>query len=181
MFPKDIFEPMVTIHTLSPEAGVGLGIFNGANVGMDGYSSSAWPAGANTAVFIPFLVGKEITFSTMFWVNGTVVSGNVDVGVYSQDGTKIVSKGSTAQSGTSAIQIVTVTTTTIGPGLYYLALVLDNATGTIASYPIGQVLKTKFTGAAQMASAFALPSSATFATLGQDSLPLVGLSTRSTI
>lgn len=181
MWPLPKIEPMVTIHTMSIESGVGASFYNGGNIGMNGYSSSTWAAGANVAVFVPFTVSKQISFSTLFTVNGTVVNGNIDIGVYAQDGTKIVSTGSTAQSGTSAIQLISCTATTIGPGVFYLAMASSSTTGTFATYIIGQVLKTKFAGVAQMASALPLPATATLATIGQDSIPLIGLSTRTSI
>ncbi|HVB24120.1 MAG TPA: hypothetical protein VNG51_19435 [Ktedonobacteraceae bacterium] len=84
-------------------------------------------------------------------------------------------------SGTYNIQLLTLTTTTLGPGLYYMAMSCDNTTANFAIQQIGQSLKTPYTGLAQMDSAFPLPASATFATLGQDQIPLFGLSTRSTI
>ncbi len=182
MWPNNNLEPLCTITPASPESGVFNAPYNGGNVGLNGYASAAWSGiAANTAVFIPFSVAKRITFTTLFIVNGATVSGNVDVGIYDSNGTLIVSKGSTAQAGASALQKFTVTSTTIGPGVYYLAVVFDNTTGTIYKTIIGQALRTKLTGMAQMASAFPLPATVTFATIGQDFVPMVGLSVRSSI
>lgn len=180
IWPSVVIEPLVTITPTHPESGVGNIMFNGGNLSLNTYASSTWPS-ASKALFIPFWISKPITFSTMFWVNGATTSGNVDVGVYSVDGTKIVSKGSTAQSGASALQSVSVTSTTLGAGMYYLAMAADNTTATYYRTIAGQSLRTKFTGMAEMSSAFALPATATFATVAADYIPMVGLSTRSTI
>lgn len=180
MWPTPSILPMVTITPFSLESCLGSSSFNGGNIGMDGYSSTVWPA-ANNAYFYPFLVSKQFTFATMFWMNAVTVAGNVDIGVYNSDGVRLVSKGSTAMSGASGIQVVTVTSTTLPVGRYYMAMASDSATATFATYVIGQVLKTKFTGMAQQATAFALPTTAALATMGNDYIPLFGLSTRSSI
>jgi hypothetical protein len=172
--------PLVTIHPMSIESGIGTRMFNEANGGLNGFSSATWPT-ASLAIYYPFSVTQNVTFSTLFCLNGTVVSGNVDVGVYTQDGRKIVSSGSTVQAGTSTLQVFTVAATTLGPGTYYMALALDNTTATIFRGIVGQVLRTRFTGMMQQATAFPLPTTATPAIIGQDYIPMMGLSTRSTI
>lgn len=180
IWPNSPLEPLVTITPTSAESGVGNAMYNGGNLSLNTYAQTAWPS-ANLAIYVPFFLSKPITFSTMFWMNGSTVAGNVDVGVYAEDGTRIVSKGSTAAAGTTTLQVVTVTTTTIGPGLFYLALACSSTSELVYKTIIGQVLRTKFTGMAQQATALPLPATATFATVGQDYVPLVGLSTRSSI
>src|SRR5437764_8221388 len=85
--------------------------------------SSLYPV-SNMAFFMPVRVTRPYLFTTIFWFNGSVVSGNIDAGLYDIAGTKIVSTGSTAQSGTSVIQSVSIASTEIGPGLFYFALAM---------------------------------------------------------
>ncbi len=67
---------------------------------------------ANELKFIPLILREPFLLSQFFWFNGNVTNGNVDVGIYTEDGaTRIISTGSTAASGASQIQSVDVTNT----------------------------------------------------------------------
>lgn len=180
MWPTQAMEPLVTITPLSVESGIHNLMYNGANIGANGMASGAWPS-SNLAILIPFSLSKKILVNALFWVNGATASGNVDAGIYDANGTRLLSTGSTAQSGTSAIQVISTSATEIGPGLFYLALAMDNTTGTIVRTLSGQSLRNKMAGMAQAATSFVLPATLTFASVGQDYIPMVGLSTRSSI
>ena len=136
-------------------------------------TSTAWPA-ANLAIFIPFLLDFPFTVAQIYAHNGATASGNIDVGVYAEDSSKLVSAGSTAQAGTSAIQAFNVTDTYLAPGVYYFAVALDNTTATMSSRgspvaTIGQIV-----GFAEMASAFPLPAIATLASFTRTLYPAMG-------
>lgn len=146
-------------------------------------SSTAWPS-ANLAIFCPIHVGSPVLVKQLFVLNGATASGNIDVGLYASDGTRITSAGSTAQAGTSAIQAFNITDIQIGSGLYYIAVALDNNTGTVEGHTFAitagaNALKTM--GLAQQASAFALPATATLATITSNLLPWAGLTVNSVI
>lgn len=96
---------------------------------LGSYGSGTWPS-ANLAIYIPVIVYQRVVITKLSVSNGSTASGNFDVGVYTAAGTLAVSKGSTAQTGTSTEQFVDVTDTQIGPGLYYLAAAMDGTTGT---------------------------------------------------
>jgi hypothetical protein len=172
-------------RSLFPDPLVHLNTFSQASLGSiitkaGGLASTAWPTGS-LAIFVPFRITKKTQYNTLFLMNGTVVSGNVDMGIYTQDGIKLTSAGSTAQSGTSAIQSFSVTQVELDSGLYYLALAFDNTTSTVFAQsptiaPFLQVM-----GMAQMASAFALPSTVTFASVANTLIPLIGATNRSFI
>jgi hypothetical protein len=174
-FPRiSVFpDPAITISTNSIHSINAFGLLAGAPG-----ASTAWPV-ANTALFIPFRIARSIKFSLLFTYNGSTVSGNVDVGVYSADGTRIVSAGSTAHATTSGIQKFTVASTQIDSGLFYFGVALDNTTGTFTQVTVSQVPMLNFFGVAQMASAFPLPATATFASNTSTAVPTMGLSTRS--
>jgi hypothetical protein len=172
-FPKsfNFADPMATVCSHGPQS-LGAGAYG------IGLGAGSYPA-ANIAIFVPFRIGQPIKFSTMFIYNGASVSGNIDVGVYACDGTKIVSTGSTAQAGTSSIQTFTVTTTELDSGLFYFAVAMDNATGTLYRHAPSPAAMVNFQGVAQMAAAFPLPATATLATTAYGYAPLVGLTIRS--
>ena len=168
----------IHVSTIAPES-LGLRAVGITNAGI---ASAVWPS-ANLAIFIPFTLPEASTALAMFSYNGATASGNLDVGLYKADGTKLVSMGSTAQSGTSRLQTLDITDTVLPAGeLLYLAMAMDNATGTTfrltGSANVGQL---RACGVMQQASAFPLPSTATFATLTNNYCPVVGVAFRSTI
>jgi hypothetical protein len=164
--------PTVTITPFSLEAGSGM-LSTGAP------ASSAWPA-ASRALFCSFRLWTPITAVKMFVLNGATVSGNIDVGIYDEAGTRLVSSGSTAHAGTSVIQVLDITDTQLGIGLFYMALALDGTTATVYRKSINVALQ-RATRWYQMAAAFPLPATATFAAPASNYVPLFGLSTDTVI
>ena len=131
---------------------------------------------ANLAVFIPFGVPEAVTVTKLWFSNGAAVAGLLDVAIYDPAGTRLVSTGSTGQSGTNRIQVVDVGDIALGRGVYYLAISSDTSGATqkvFAAAPaaaIGQAM-----GLLQQASAFVLPATATFAAFTSAFVPLCGL------
>lgn len=167
-FPIGLFTPLPCISPMSLESIAKPSKWSGLGAG-----SAVFPAD-NLALFVPFYVSVPVTVSKMYSYNGATASGNIDVGIYDVAGTKIVSKGSTAQSGTSAsaLQEYAVTATQFGPGTFYLAVAMDNHAGTLYRWNLTTML-TSVVGMAQMATAFPLPPTATFATCGYGYIPLI--------
>lgn len=118
--------PQVATTTASP-ASVGneMAALNNAFNTAQNWASS------NTAVYIPFRIAFTTNFSSMFWMNGTAGTDSCDVGVYTFSGSKIVSTGGTLTSGALQPQIVSVTPTTLSPGLYYFAMARNGTTNTL--------------------------------------------------
>jgi hypothetical protein len=178
--PSISLEPCVTITPWSVES-TGILINSIAGTKLIATTSTTWPS-TNLALFFPFFLSKTIKVLNLFWVDGSANSGNVDVGIYTADGTKLVSTGSQVQ-GINGIQSVSVSLE-LGPGLFYLAIAMDNTTGALQAGTtggVGNLESASIFGAAQMASAFPLPATATLATVGQDYIPVFGLSTRSVV
>jgi hypothetical protein len=129
------------------------------------------------AVFIPFWVPVSILIRKMGWGNGAAVAGNIDVGIYKTDGTLLVSSGSTAQSGTSTLQVVTVADTFLPRGQYYFAMDSDTSGATqkvIAVLPAAGIPQAL--GLLEMTAAVPLAtnaSPATFAKYARAFVPLV--------
>ena len=142
--------------------------------------SQAWIA-ANRAMFVPCRIFHPVIITKLWLVNGATASGNFDIGIYSAGDTVdatpvlIVSSGSTAQSGTYAVQTVDITDTEVGAGLYYLALAMNGTTGTCMADITPAAANSKFMGLAQQDTAFALPATATLATSAASILALFGL------
>jgi hypothetical protein len=149
-----------------------LGITHSALGGGAAPASTAFPA-SNDALFVPFALKQTVLIKRLYALNGASVSGNIDVGIYSDDGAKITSAGSTAQAGTNVPQFFDITDVVIGPGRYYLAVAMDNTTGTLFRTNLS-VARCQALGMAKQATAFALPASATFATVTATYLPLIG-------
>lgn len=154
-----------SIATLSPEA---LGYkFIGAS------SAAAFPA-ANDALFVPVMLQRSILIRRMFSANGNVASGNLDLGIYTLDGKRIVSKGSTAQAGVTTLQFLDIDKTHLGPGWYYMAVAMDNGTGTLRRFNIS-VIRQRHFGVMKAVSAFPLPLSVSLTTVTATYVPSIGM------
>lgn len=140
-----------------------------------------WPA-ANRAIYMPVVVSIPVVVTNLS-VIVAVQSGNMDVGIYSETGTRIVSAGSTAV-GAAGLQVFNIADTTLVPGVYFLAMCVDNTTASVsttnASAYSAVVLRTA--GCQQQAvGAVTLPSTATFANPEGTYAPLVMGSTMSAV
>jgi hypothetical protein len=119
---------------------------------------------ANNAYCARIRVQPALSITKLSVFIGTA-SGNVDVGVYSSDGTtltRLVSSGSTAAAGASAVQTITVASTALVPGFsYYLAVAPDNATVTIGRVAITSAIAALGKRVQAFTSGFPLPSTLT--------------------
>jgi hypothetical protein len=128
-------------------------------------ASVAWPV-ANLGIFIPFVLDRAVTVCKMVSGSGAATAGNYDMGIFSAGGKRLVSTGATARV-TSTEQIVDVTDTRIGPGLFYLGMSSDGTGTHIMITPSGTspvpLQKIRLSGIVQAASVYTLPTSVTFA------------------
>jgi hypothetical protein len=116
---------------------------------------------AGVAYLLAFRVIAPMVVTTVGIVNGATASGNIDIGIYTPDGTRLASTGSTAQSGTSTIQNIALTApVTLGRGWYYVAYQIDNTTGTFLSANSASTL-WRVTGNRVVANTFPLPATLT--------------------
>jgi hypothetical protein len=134
----------------------------------------AWPA-ANRALLVPFEIASPRVVTEIVWYNGSGISGNVDAGIYTTAGGRIVSTGSTAQSGSTAQQVVDITDTLLLPGVYYMALAMDNGTGTIVRWQNYGTQQLIASGMQQAATAFPLPDPVTLANPATNYVPCMAL------
>jgi hypothetical protein len=154
--------PLVTPQrgiTAFPSHAIAVDTF-GTLGGAQGYTSSGTYPTADLAIYIPVRVVVSVTVLKIHIGTGTA-SGNLDVGLYSSTGSRLVSSGTTAITGTG--QTVDVTDTSIGRGLYYIAITVDNTTATFARYAPGSVPTPGFGVLVQQLSASGtLPTTATW-------------------
>lgn len=170
-FPKSVEVPRLIVHPFMQNS-IG---FNQAIVPYP-TGTTAWPS-ANAAIYIPFVIGASTTIVKFFWLNGATVSGNIDVGIYDSQGNRLVSSGSTVQTTINVIQSVDTTDLTLQPGLYYMAMAMDNTSGVIRA-SAGTAILNRASGIYSQASAFPLPSSATFAGTTLNIVPALFLTAR---
>lgn len=125
-------------------------------------TSTAWGT-ANRAIYVPIRVPHRITVKELGYVCNSTATGNIDIGLYDSAGTRLASTGSTAKANSTKTVALDVTDTTIGPGLYYVALNNDTTTDTFycfsdtAPNPAARGILTQAVGAVT------LPATATWA------------------
>lgn len=172
-----LLEALPTVHVGSLES-VGPDLA-GTTIQIATIVSGAWP-GASRAQFAPFynFGRRPIVVQRLWWLNGTPLSGNVDMGIYDATFRRLVSTGSVLQAGVSVIQGVAVSLALPPGGPYYFALACDNVTAQFARFA---ALATDLTlmGCATATPAFPLPPVATLGPWVANSyLPYMGLSQR---
>jgi hypothetical protein len=121
---------------------------------------------ANQAYYYPIWLAHAIVVTTLWWQNGTTVAGNVDCGLYTDNGVRLVSTGSTAQAGSLALQAVDIADTPVPGGLVYLAFVASSTSANFRTVGAGTggVTPGCMASTYLQAAAFPLPNPATFAT-----------------
>lgn len=162
--------------TINPLSACSLG---GYLTGVDAAASAVWTA-SNRAHLMPFRLSRPFVVTQMAFMNGATASGNIDVGIYDASGTRIISAGGVAQNGAilSAQQTFDVTDVVVGPGLFYVAGVMDNTTGTVFRLATNVSLVGL---AAQVESAYPLPATVAFAADANAFVPLVSITGRSVL
>lgn len=116
---------------------------------------------ASRALYVPVQVAETITVYRMAWTNGATVAGNIDVGIYDESFSRLVSIGSTAQAGVSTMQVVDIADTVLVAGTYFLAFVRDDITATFARSSASDATVLELSGVQHMAAGFPLPATAT--------------------
>lgn len=122
---------------------------------------AAWPA-ANRAIYVPIVVGYRVVVRSLWFAGAYTSSGNYDIGLYDAAGAKLLGKGSTAKSGGDDEIVWDCTDTTIGPGIYYMALACSNNTDTYYRLSSAAPTMTAY-GVLVEDSALPLPATATMA------------------
>lgn len=97
--------------------------------------SGTW-TGANDPVALPFRLSQPAIVDQLGWMRGSSVGGNFDIGIYTTAWVRLVSAGSTANSGTAnEWQWIDVAATSLNAmTTYYLAMSSNNVTANRLRY-----------------------------------------------
>jgi hypothetical protein len=145
------------------------------NANSNADASAVWPL-AKEILYLPFRLPFPVLVKQLFVANGGTASGNLDLGIYSIAGTKLVNKGSTLQAGTTAIQLLDITDTQLGQGTFYFAITMDGTTGTTRRNLPASIQVSEALGILkETPGAFGLSATATFAACDTNYLPHCGL------
>lgn len=143
-------------------------------------SSAVWPS-SDLALFYPIPVSDvPRTYTKAWWVNGSAVAGNVDVGIYTfsgATGTRVVASTAEAQSGVSVMQVAaTFPATTLLAGVqYWIAMSCSSGTATTwKAAPAALTLRA--VGCFQAATSHPLTASPTAVAMASSYIPLFGFS-----
>ena len=167
-------DPAASLSTLH-QASVGGGV---AWI-VGGPSTAAWVT-VNRAIYVPVRLGSPFRFAQFFWMNGTVVgTPDIDAGIYHANGSRIISTGLVTHAGSNLIQLANVTDTTLLPGLYYLAIVLNGASGLFRQSLGGA--RARILGVVEEGSASPLPAVMTPATATQQYMPFFGVTAMASV
>ena len=148
-------------------------------------ASAVWPT-ANTAFYYPVYLPVSRTFVKAWWLNGATAAGNVDVGIFTisaATATLVVASTAEAQAGVSAMQVATTfASTTLAPGLYYLAMSMSLITGTRFG-AAAQATLLKSMGCYQRATAHPLSTNGAgvVVAMANSTVPVFGFSERAAI
>lgn len=160
----------IALDLLDPNTGP---LSEAINLASASVGNLGWPV-ANQAHYLPILVRNAMVARQLaIWI-GTANTGNIDLGIYRPDGTRLVSTGSVAAGATSALQIVDITDTPLAAGHYLLAAVASATT--VSVQRVGTAFQlSKCYGHRVEAAALPLPVAATFALPTAAFIPNVGL------
>lgn len=143
-------------------------------------SAAVWPT-ANLAIYVPIRISSRVVVQKFWFGSGSAGSGNVDMGLYDAAGVAVISVATAAKGAANTEQVIDVTDTAVGPGLYYIGLSSDSGTDTYSRWSL-TAPSAAAAGVYTEAAAYPLPSTATFA-LDQANtyVPLVGLLLEATV
>jgi hypothetical protein len=131
---------------------------------------------ANYACFVPVSIPWDYPVNRVFWVNGSVVGGNANFGIFDRAGKRIYAVGSTVTSGASIPQFTTPGTPFVLPaGEYFFAYAASGTTNVVAGSTSYTVEQLKMAGVLCQASDLALTDPATFATSSSALFPYCGV------
>jgi hypothetical protein len=122
---------------------------------------SAWGT-QYRAIYVPVRVPRRVTVLELGAAVESTSTGNVDIGLYDRFATRLVSTGSTVKLS-SLTQAIEATDTTIGPGLYYLALNNDTTTDTFTTWSLTAPAPAANGVLTETLGAVTLPATATWA------------------
>jgi len=128
-----------------------------AAAGATAPASGAWPV-ANQGQFIPFALAEPFIVRNLWIANGSVASGNFDLGIYDEALERVLSTGFVPQSGANAVQVVNVTRLRLDSGRYFFAAVFDNVTAQVFRAALSAPVVSSSMGAGTFNAVSPLPA-----------------------
>lgn len=123
--------PTPPVITLASRCSIG-GSIRTVGAAAPSSGASPWSDAANCLLAFPFVLeAHSTTFYKGFWVNGSSVSNNSEVGIWDESYNKIVTTGSIGNSGGNVPQsnaFASSATPTLPPGLYYAGMASNTTT-----------------------------------------------------
>lgn len=138
-----------------------------AATGLAG-GTAVWPLG-NTGIYVPVQVDMPCLVTKM-GIQVATQSGNVDVGIYNEEGARLVSAGSTLV-GVAGLQTFDIADTWLTPGVYFFAMVVSNTTGAFLRVTPANNSARAIGVQSQAIGSTVLPATATFAAPGNTYVP----------
>ncbi|MEO6604357.1 MAG: hypothetical protein ABIN55_01965 [Aeromicrobium sp.] len=129
------------------------------------------------AVYVPINIPRPLVAKRMWYVVGATGGTNtIQLGIYTESGSQIVATTATTVGTAANLVHLDITDTTLTPGSYYLAVVLNGTTATILRWglqttPLGRLVVL------HQAAARPLPATATFAASNDNIVPYIGITT----
>lgn len=158
---------------------------NGLQYGMGFEMPSSTPFnstsfGISTAIYVPMQIPMPYPVKRVFWTNGTSSQAmSVDFGIYTPDGRRIYSTGSTTavSSTVAAPQYTSVATPfMLSPGQYFFAYAMTSTGTANRTYASSTQAASAWRSVGYLQQGiFPLPAQATFATLSHSIVPLIGV------
>ena len=123
-------------------------------------SYGAWPV-ANLGLFMPITINEAVTIKRMF-VNMTGTSGNADVGIYDEDGKRLVSVGGFGVPTAGQTMSIDIADTLLEAGRYYLAVVCNSTVPQFLRWVPVSLGGNLIFGVREVAAAYPLPATVTY-------------------
>lgn len=147
----------------------------GQNFGFDSLWDNTTPSTADRVWYIPVWMPNVCKVTHLYLENGSVVNGNIELGLYDLDGNRLVTTGAVAQAGTTAVQAIALGTAfRVNKGAYYWSFVQSSATGRYQSVTALSGSKARAFGHYIQASTSALPATWTPAFDATIAIPVGG-------
>ena len=99
--------------------------------------AAAWPSDVR-AIFYPFFTSASLITGNAFYTSGGVTNGNVQVGIYDEGQQLLTSSGFVAQGASE--QDITLPSTTLAPGKYWMGIHAGTGTGEYQSFALAQAM-----------------------------------------
>ena len=135
-------------------------------------------AEVNRVIYVPLLLTHPFSLVRFWWANGTTLSGQIEVGLYSASGTRLATTGSIGGGVAAGTQSAAPTAGTIvlAPGFYRLAVTVNQINRRLLKFSSTVQNFRKLNVYEELTGGFGLPATATLGTNLSAWVPVFGIS-----